>query len=146
MTIEEFMKNYNIKKKETVVKWISDQLIPGASLSKDYVPNSARPPYTKARAKTADSIYYSIIKGTRNRLHVLPQIYKICPEEFNTYIEQLEKAELIVRRITDDITYYDLTMKAMNCTKKMVLDIIRSCSEGIAKGITAAMVEQSKSA
>ena len=141
MTIEEFMKNYGIKNKKTVNNWISKQLIPGGDISNDFVPNSARPPYTKARAKTADSIYCSIIEATRKRKHVLPQIYKICPEEFNTYIKQLEKAELLIVRTTDNITYYDLSIHAINCTRKMILEIIKSCSEGIVKGVVQTALE-----
>ena len=57
MTIDTFMNNYGIKKKETVIKWILENLIPGADLASDHVPNSARPPYTKARVKDVDSIY-----------------------------------------------------------------------------------------
>ncbi len=72
---------------------------------------------------------------------MLPQIYKICPEEFNTYIKQLEKAELIIVRTTDNITYYDLSIRAINCTRKAILDIIKSCSEGIVKGVMQTALE-----
>ena len=76
MTIDMFMNNYGIKKKETVIIWILENLIPGANLATDYVPDSARPPYTKARVKDADSIYCSIVAASRKRYHVLPKTYK----------------------------------------------------------------------
>lgn len=145
MTIDEFMKRHNLNKK-TVTSWISQGFIPGAELSNDFVPDSARIPYTKARAKTADSIYCSIIKGTRKLFHVLPQIYKICPEEFNTYIEQLEQAGLIVRRITDGITYYDSTLKSTKYNRTEILNAIGEIIGKITEGVTSAITEKSKSA
>ena len=60
MTIKEFMNNNGLKNRSTVEKWINDELIPNASIENDYIPNSARVPYTKARAKKAESIYRSI--------------------------------------------------------------------------------------
>lgn len=61
MTIDEYAQKYSVKKKETVIKWILDGLVPGADLATNYIPDSARQPYTNARAKSADSIYYSIV-------------------------------------------------------------------------------------
>ena len=140
MTIEVFMDNYGIKKKETVISWIKKGYILGADFSANKVPDSARPPYTKARAKKVDAIYLSIVEATRRRLHVLPQIYKICPDEFNNYITQLENAGLIVRRVSDGITYYDLAVSATRLNKKFILDAIERCSKGIAEGVTTALL------
>lgn len=135
MTITTFMNNYGIKKKETVIKWILEDLIPSADIGKDYVPDSARPPYTRARAKSSDSIYYSIVDASRKRCHVLPKIYKICEGEFNGYISRLVEANLIVIRTTDNITYYDTPLTAKNCNRKFVLEMIKAGSEGAVTAI-----------
>ena len=141
MTIDTFKSNYGIKQKKTVIKWISGNLIPGADLLNDYIPDSARPPYTKARAKDANAIYCSIVKAACERRHVLPQLYKICAAEFDGYINRLVEAKLIVARVTDNITYYDSTLKLKNCNKKVILELLESCSKGIAKGIAEAVLE-----
>ena len=145
MTIDTFMSNYGIKKKETVIKWIVEDLIPGADLASDYVPNSARPPYTKARVKDADSIYCSIVAASRKRYHVLPKIYKICDDEFNGYINRLVEANLISIRVTDNITYYDTPLTAKKCNRKFILEAIEACSRGISEGATTAMLKQASS-
>ena len=142
MTIDTFMNNYGIKKKETVIKWIMENLIPGADLVSNYVPDSARPPYTKARAKDAHSIYYSIVDASRKRYHVLPQIYKMCEDEFNGYINRLAEANLIAIRVTDNITYYDTPLPATNCNKKFILEAIAACSRGLSEGATTAVLKQ----
>lgn len=51
MTLEEFMQKYNIKRKQKLLEWISKGLIPKANIERNYVPNSARVPYTKSRAR-----------------------------------------------------------------------------------------------
>lgn len=142
MTIDKFMNNYDIKKKETVIKWIIEELIPGADLTNNYVPDSARPPYTKARAKNATSIYCSIVKASYNRRHVLPKIYKICEDEFNGYIYRLVEAKLITIRVTDNITYYDCLLPNKYCNKKFILQVLESCAKGMAQGTVTAVLEK----
>ncbi len=141
MTIDTFMSNYGMRTKNTVVKWILDGLIPCANLDQDYVPDSARPPYTKARAKNTNSIYCSIVNASIKRCHVLPKIYKICEDEFNGYINRLVEANLISIRISDDITYYDATPTASRYNKKLILKAIESCTRAISEGITTAIVK-----
>ena len=141
MTIDDFMDNYNIKSRKKVIKWISEDLIPGAILSTGYIPNSARPPYTQARAKKADAIMYSIVKASRKRYHVLPKIYKICPDEFEGYIRQLVNAELIIVRTTDNINYYDVTLKVNKCKQKDIISIIEACLRGISQGVATAYLD-----
>lgn len=140
MNIETFMKNYGLKEKKTVIKWINKALIPGANLSKNYIPNSARPPYTKARAKNVSSIYCSMVKACLERRHILPKLYRLCDDEFNGYIEQLVRAGLITKRTTDNIQYYDATISATQYKKKFILDAIEACTRGIAEGTTNALV------
>ena len=83
MTIDVFIYNYGLKRKDTFISWIKNGLIQCANLEKDYVPDSARPPYTKARAKKAGAIYVSIVKASCNRQHVLPKLYRRGDDEFN---------------------------------------------------------------
>lgn len=130
MEIGSFAKTNGIKVSR-VEKWIKDGLIPGADLDENHVPDSARMPYTQARAKNAKAIYRSIVQATKQRRHVLSQIYGICPEEFESYINQLIEAGLIVRRKTDGITYYDATPKAINADDKNLKQIIESVASAI---------------
>lgn len=141
MTIEQFMKNNRIKRKETVIKWIKNDLIPGAILEDDFIPNSARVPYTRARARNVQGVYVSIFNAANTRKHVLPKLYGIGFEEFEHYITQMERAGLIERRITDEITYYDVTINAEKPSRKFILDAIKSVSQGISQGVTTACLE-----
>ncbi len=67
MTIKEFMNSFDLKNENTVMKWIKAGYIPGAYKDDEsneyFIPSLARPPYTKARAKTTDAIYKSIVKA-----------------------------------------------------------------------------------
>ena len=65
MTISDFATKHTISER-TVRVWIEKEYIPGANLNEDCVPASARKPYTKARAKTSDAIYCSIVNASRN--------------------------------------------------------------------------------
>lgn len=141
MTIKEFAKRYNVKER-IARKWIRCGYIPEANIENDYIPDSARVPYTKARAKTADAIYVSIVKASRNRMHVVPQIYGLTQAEFDGYIRRLEDAGLIVLRVTDNVTYYDATINAINFSRKFILEAIEACSKGLAGGVTEACLEK----
>ena len=139
MTINQFAEIHN-KRRRLVLDWISKGFIPGASVDRDYVPDSARVPYTKARAKNAKKIYCSIVKSSIQQQHVLPQLYGICQEEFDDYIRRLERAGLIEIRITDGVTYYDATIAATQYSEKFVIELVRACAQGIAQGVTEGML------
>ena len=96
MTIEAYMNKYHQSKK-TVNLWISNGYIPGANLEADYIPDSARMPYTAARAKTANGIYKSIINASKSLKHVVPELYKIHKDEFDGYIRRLSQSGYIER-------------------------------------------------
>ena len=123
MTIEEFAKNHRVTVK-TIKKWISDGLLPGASIKDNYIPPSARRPYTDTRARNAKAIYKSIVYAARNQLNVLPQLYKICQSEFDGYIEELVHVGLIRLRVADGVTYYDATIKATQYNEKQIVQAI----------------------
>ncbi len=140
MTISDFATKHNMNER-TVRVWIEKGYIPGASLAEDYVPASARKPYTKARAKTSDAIYCSIVNAARNRFHVLPPLYDLCEDEFNGYVDRLVDAGYIVRRTTDDITYYDATPQAKHYKKVELLKAIEPAIKAVSEGITTAAFE-----
>lgn len=110
MDLTTFIKNFKIKQEQTALNWIEENLIPGAyydASSQEWkVPDAARPPYTKARAKNSSAIYVSIVKGCIKRYHVLPKLYNLSQQEFDVYIQQLIKANLITVVYHQDIPYY----------------------------------------
>lgn len=144
MTIERFAEKNNVKEKR-VKGWIEKELIPRADLDENYVPDSARQPYTKARAREASSIYLSIVRASNKRFHVLPKLYGICNDEFEGYINRLVAAGLIVKRVSDKVTYYDATLEVINVNKKFVLEAIEAVSVGIARGTTEAYLDKTAS-
>lgn len=131
MTIEEFAKK-NKTNKERVKKWIKKDLIPGADIESDFIPNSAKPPYTRAKAEKPASVLKSIVKATAKGYHVMPSLYNKCPEEFESYINQLVKSDLIAVRETDGITYYDPTVQSLSYNEKQISDKIKLITQSIA--------------
>lgn len=117
--IEDF-ENKCKTKKETIEKWLNLGYIPGAKLEEGewIIPNSARAPYTQARATNSSAIYASIVKGTNERKHVLADLYKISEHEFQQYIKDLIKMDLITTFEEDGIIYYHTTVKAKEYLKR----------------------------
>ena len=138
MTIEKFSLDNKVKRR-TVVMWINNGYIPNADLEKNYIPNSARPPYTKARAKNANAIYVSMVKAAYYKKHIFPALYKICDEEFNGYVEELIRCGLLRKRKTDGVTYYDATarVRPSELNQKFILSII----EAVSRGVTGATLD-----
>ncbi|MBE5969429.1 MAG: hypothetical protein E7242_04275 [Lachnospiraceae bacterium] len=98
MKMEEFMGTNNLKNKKTVEKWIEDGLIQGMDQDEKgewIFSKYAKPPYTEARAKTAYSIYVSIVKGCNKRKGICSKLYGMSEEEFSVYINNLQKEDLI---------------------------------------------------
>ena len=141
MTIDQFAQNIG-KKRKTVEKWIREELIPNAILENDYVPDSARQPYTKARAKSAKAIYISMVDASSKRQHIMPKLYKLCEDEFEAYANKLIEAGFLERRISDDVTYYDATIEADSINKKNILDTIKAVTYGVAEGVASAILNQ----
>lgn len=143
MTISDFAKKVKTSEK-TTIGWIKKDYVPGASIENNYVPDSARKPYTRTRARKSDAIYCSIVKACINRCHVVPALYGICADEFSGYIDRLVAAGYIFKRVTDGITYYDAGIDAGDFNRarlfKDLAPIISAVSEGLA---TAALKCQS---
>ena len=139
-------------KEKTVDKWLNDGLIPGAFKDESgewFIPNSARVPYVKARAKTKDSIFVSIVNASYQGFHVMAKLYGISDKEFDGYITQLVSAGLIIIRKEDGVLYYDKTLDSKefldknnktSYVKNFVLDAI----EKVSKGITNAILEEAQ--
>jgi len=139
MDIDKFASDNGVKKK-TVEKWIKNNFIPNADLEKNYVPDSARQPFTKARAKNANAIYVSMVKASFKRKHILPTFYKICEDEFNGYIERLVKAGFIEKRVSDGVLYYDATIESKDINTRFILKALKAISQGVSAGVTAAIL------
>lgn len=60
MTVKEYMEKWNINNEKKVIEWIKKDFIPGTTYNKcneTYeIIDSARIPYTSARAKNSNSI------------------------------------------------------------------------------------------
>lgn len=152
MTLNEFAENNDVSAK-TVNEWLNKDYIPGSYFNNEnnewVIPNSARPPYTKARAKAKQSIYQSIVKAAVKRNHVFPKLYKITQSEFDSYIEILVNANYIKLRVEDGLTYYDETLNSMeflSSNLKRISELISTQTEAITKAVTLAMLDKSLSA
>lgn len=114
MTIDEFATRTQTKK-STVISWVSKGLIPGAY--GEYVPDSARMPYTRARAKTGESIIKSILKACNAKMGICAGIYGIAEEDFNTYISGLISGGYIASYEADGVQYYNITTAGISFLK-----------------------------
>lgn len=123
MTIKEFSEREHVSV-ATVRKWVRNGWIPGARIEDSFVPNSARKPYTGARARTTKSIYKSILTAINERLQIFPWCYHITDAEFNQYINSLINNGVIQIRIEDGITYYDLAYQERKLSAKDITAII----------------------
>lgn len=115
MSIQEFMDRNNIKSHKKVLNWLNKGLISGAYMNKKgnwVIHELARPPYTRARAKTADSIYISIVEGCNRKKGVCAKLYNISDDEFNVYISNLKKAGLITVKRRKGVEFYFATTKS----------------------------------
>ena len=119
MTIDEFATKVKAKK-ATVLSWISKGLIPGAH--DDYVPSSARKPYTRTRAKTGEAIIKSILKASNAQMGICAELYDISETDFNTYITGLINYGYISSFEADGVQYYNITahgVEFLNNNKKI---------------------------
>ena len=97
MNTEEFMKRYGLKNRKTVLKWLESGLVNGARKEDGQwsIPERAWPPYTGCRAKNSTAIYVSMIEACIKRRGVCAKLYNMNEEEFEVYVSNLEKEELI---------------------------------------------------
>lgn len=72
---------------------------------------------------------------------MLPALYGLCEDEFNGYVDRLVEAGYIVRRTTDDVTYYDATPQAKHYKKLELLKVLEPAIKAASEGITTAAFE-----
>lgn len=155
--LNSFMKKVGVTKKSYVRDWISDDLIPGVMKAPDIestmFPASARRPYkerNKLRATSnSPAIRTHIVKAALNRTHITKEMCHLTTGEFEGFIDELIEAELIRRRVEDDITYYDSTIKSNICKeksfnnlRKFILEALEVSSKGAAEGFTKAILDK----
>gem|GEM_PF-495178 len=123
MNIKEFKDFHNLKEtEETIESWITNGYIPGTTRNisaKEWViPDDSWPPYTQARAsKKTDSIYTSILRAVTKRRRPIAKLYKLSDNEFNVYIQNLLKYDLIDFKVIDGIDYYYATTSTTSYLK-----------------------------
>lgn len=151
MTREDFFDKFGKVSDATFNEWVKKGYLPGTVLLEDgtgwFVPDRAWPPYTKGRAKNADAIYTSIVKGCLLRRRPIAEIYKCSQQEFDIYISELANAGLINIVVDGGVSYYYATTKSMDYTnrsKKELAKFVQSCLatavEAGVKGMTEAAI------
>ena len=138
MTFQEFMEKYNLKNSATVKGWIDKGYIPGASFENNFIPDEARPPYTKSRSKKPGSIYVSIVRALINGYRPIPQCYKTITEKefYDVYIASLIAGGLViaVEDTSHNIINYYPSEKALEYVQKNdkeLLSLLKSVLSGI---------------
>lgn len=95
----------------TVKEWIKKGYVPGAQ--GDYIPPSARQPYTVTRAKTGSAIVRSMLKACNNHYGIFAGIYNISQDAFDAYVKSLLDGGYIIAYEEDGVTYYNITVKGI---------------------------------
>ena len=138
MTFQEFMEKYNLKNSATVKGWIDKGYIPGASFENNFIPDEAKPPYTKSHPKKPGSIYISIVRALIYGYRPIPQCYKTITEKefYDVYMESLIAGGLVIAvedTLLNIINYYP-SEKALEYVKKNdkeLLSLLKSVLSGI---------------
>ena len=138
MTFQKFMEKYNLKNSATVKGWIDKGYIPGASFENNFIPDEARPPYTKSRSKKPGSIYVSIVRALINGYRPIPQCYKTITEKefYDVYIASLIAGGLVIA-VEDSslniINYYpsEKALEYVQKNDKELLSVLKSILGGI---------------
>ena len=138
MTFQEFMEKYNLKNSATVKGWIDKGYIPGASFENNFIPDEARPPYTKSRSKKPGSIYVSIVRALINGYRPIPQCYKTITEKefYDVYMASLIAGGLViaVEDTSHNIINYYPSEKALEYVQKNdkeLLSLLKSILGGL---------------
>ena len=122
MTFQEFMEKYNLKNSATVKGWIDKGYIPGASFENNFIPDEAKPPYTKSHPKKPGSIYISIVRALIYGYRPIPQCYKTITEKefYDVYMASLIAGGLViaVEDTSHNIINYYPSEKALEYVQK----------------------------
>ena len=138
MTFQKFLEKYNLKNSATVKGWIDKGYIPGASFENNFIPDEARPPYTKSRSKKPGSIYVSIVRALINGYRPIPQCYKTITEKefYDVYMASLIAGGLVIA-VEDTslniINYYpsEKALEYVQKNDKELLSLLKSILGGI---------------
>ena len=138
MTFQKFLEKYNLKNSATVKGWIDKGYIPGASFENNFIPDEARPPYTKSRSKKPGSIYVSIVRALINGYRPIPQCYKTITEKefYDVYMASLIAGGLVIA-VEDTslniINYYpsEKALEYVQKNDKELLSVLKSILGGI---------------
>ena len=138
MTFQKFVEKYNLKNSATVKGWIDKGYIPGASFENNFIPDEARPPYTKSRSKKPGSIYVSIVRALINGYRPIPQCYKTITEKefYDVYMASLIAGGLVIA-VEDTslniINYYpsEKALEYVQKNDKELLSLLKSILGGL---------------
>ena len=140
MTFQSFMEKYGLKNAATVRTWIESCFIPGADYEADFVPDEARPPYVRARAKKPGAIYVSIVRALINGFRPIPDMYPTITKEefFEVYMESLISSGIVIAKNDESlgITNYYPSEKAKKYVfenDKEILSQIKTSLETVGK-------------
>ena len=140
MTFQAFMEKYHLKNSATVRSWIEKGYIPGASFEESFIPDEAKPPYTKSRAQKPSSIYVSIVRALINGYRPIPQSYKTITEKefYDVYMASLISSDLVIAvedRELNLINYYpsERAMEYVQKNDKELLSFLKLCFETVGK-------------
>ena len=100
----------------TVMNWIAKGYVPGADMN--YIPDSAREPYTAARAKNGIARIKSILKACCDGKGVVPALFGMTQMQFDACMQYPEQEGYIYKYVEDGCTYYDGTPKGQDSLQK----------------------------
>lgn len=128
--INQYIKKVGVTKKSYVQKWIDHGQIPGVQKDKDgnyQFPDSARRPYqSRCNSKsTAKVIRGAIVNACLKRQYISADTFSLSEKEFDSYVTDLIRAELIVKREEDGIVYYDSTLKSDSVKGEKASEIVK---------------------
>lgn len=138
MTFQDFMLKHKLKNSSTVRSWIEKGYIPGADYNENFIPDEAKPPYVRAKAKKPGKIYISIVRAIVNGYRPIPDKYETITEKefYDIYMASLVSSGIIIAHTdtTLGVTNYYPSEKAMAYVKQNdtnLLSLIKASLETI---------------
>ena len=134
MTEARFMEMFGVSKR-TMANWKKKNWIRGGRYLEDgtyYIPNSARPPYSRRSTRCKyKGMYNSLLNGIRSGKDVFPALYGITDTMFQAYISYLVEEKYIRPVVEEGITYYIPLEKCVERRGLASSDVKRTLREGI---------------
>ena len=126
------------------MSWIKAGLVNGASYTDGVfiISDSARPPYMRASSKNSAAIRKGIVVACKRRLSVNAKVFRIPEEEFQVYVDQLIRKNLVEKRNIDGTDYYYSTQNADDMSEKSVYRIIKGLTEAAVGAAVGAATEK----